>query len=279
MEQIIEKAKNTKKMFENYCIENEEWLDTKTLPLIPKNSKKEAVLIEFRTLKHLYFLIRNSIRVLGDEWCHTIICGDDNFNFIENIVNRINRPIKIIKLEKKNVSRLEYSLMLLKSDFYKNLRGDYLLIYQEDTIIFKKIPNDFLNYDFIGAPIPGTKNLFNGGFSIRNRLKMYQICLKYYDPILSRMEKTKQYLEKKEKELIKKNINFKVNKKFIFLYKIEECLLEDILLCKRCTKLPSFEKSLKFSVESYPFNKPIGGHQFWYAIEDIELWLDNNLKN
>ena len=52
----------------------------------------------------------------------------------------IGRQIRIIKIEKDNLTRLEYSIMLLNSKFYEQFYGEYLLIYQEDTILFRDIP-------------------------------------------------------------------------------------------------------------------------------------------
>ena len=45
---------------------------------------KETVLIEFRPLPNLEFLIRNTIIKLKD-WNHTVVCGNINYNFIKNI--------------------------------------------------------------------------------------------------------------------------------------------------------------------------------------------------
>ena len=42
--------------------------------------------------------------------------------------------------------------------------------------------------------------------------------------------------------------------------------------------LPDFHKAKEFSVEKYYYDRPIGGHQFWYAVKNIDLWLDLNLK-
>tara|TARA_B100000767_G_scaffold42357_1_gene36132 strand:+ start:3648 stop:4487 length:840 start_codon:yes stop_codon:yes gene_type:complete len=277
--EILEKnIKRKKQIFQDYCIKNQSWIETFILPFIQKKSKKESILIEFRNLNHLDFIIRNCIRVLGNEWSHTIICGTENIKLIENIVQKINRPINIIKYNFKNISRLEYSLLLLNSDFYKQFHGEHLLFYQEDTIIFKNISNKFFTFDFIGAPVPNKKNLFNGGFSLRNKNKMIEICKQNYDKIIDKFQKSRLFLEKKEKILKKKYINFKINPKFKFLYFIEKFLLEDILICKKCTKLPTFSESRQFSVEKYNFKNPVGGHQFWYAIDNIELWLDINLK-
>ena len=82
--------------------------------------------IEFRNLPHIYFIIKNAIRVLDRGWSHTIVCGENNYNFILEIKERIGRDIKIIKIEQSNLTRLEYSLMLLKSSFGNNLWKIYI---------------------------------------------------------------------------------------------------------------------------------------------------------
>lgn len=273
----MEKIEQKTQIFKNYCINNNLWLNSKSLPFFNKSSKKETVIVEFRELPHLYFIIRNTIRVLNSDWSHTIICGTQNQNFINNIVKKINRNIRVIVVPRGNITRMEYSIMLLDSNFYKQFTGDYLLIYQEDSIIFREIPNKYFKFDFVGAPLPNIKNKFNGGFSLRNKKRMIEICEQYYDKLKGNFEKTKNYLEEKKKIIIESGENIN-DRKFLFLYKIEESLLEDILLCEKCINLPSFEEAREFSVEKYYFNNPVGGHQFWYSLKKVELWLEHNLK-
>ena len=274
----MEKVVNDRyRLFKKYCIQNTPWLEKQPLSRINFNKRKESVLIEFRQLPHLYFILRNTIRVLGSSWSHAV-CGNQNYDFVLDIV-KINRNIRIIKMDKDNLKRMEYSLMLLKSDFYKQFSGNYLLIYQEDTIIFRDIPNQYFLYDFVGAPLVNNKNAFNGGFSLRNRNKMIQICQNYFDMKKDRFERASIFLEEKIKYLNDNKINYKKNKEFIFLYKIEEALLEDLLLCEKCDSLPNFEMAKEFSVEKFYNKYPVGGHQFWYSLKDLVLWLDINLKN
>ena len=54
-------------------------------------------------------------------------------------MKKINRDIKIINLEKDGPTREEYSIMLMNYKFWEQFIGDKLLIYQEDSIIFKKL--------------------------------------------------------------------------------------------------------------------------------------------
>ena len=264
--------------FKEYCIQNTPWLEKQGLPLTYLKKEKETVLIEFRKLPHINFILRNTIRVLDSSWSHTIICGNKNYDFIKEIVDRINRKIRVIKLEKDNLTRMEYSIMLLTSDFYKQFTGKYLLIYQEDTIIFKDIPNKYFFYDFVGAPLPNNDKCFNGGFSLRNKDKMIKICETIFDRKKIKFQAAKNFLEEKIGYLYSKGIDYKKNKKLKFLYKIEESLLEDLLLCQNCNNLPDFKTAKDFSVEKYYTEHPIGGHQFWYSLKNVGLWLEVNLK-
>ena len=64
----------------------------KHIPLSFKIKKKclyEAVLIEFRILPHIEFIIRNAINKLGSKWSYTIICGELNYNLCKNISQKI----------------------------------------------------------------------------------------------------------------------------------------------------------------------------------------------
>lgn len=263
--------------FKNYCSKNEHWLETFNLPFIKQNNKKEAVFLEFRILPHIYFILRNAIRVLGSNWSHTIVCGKNNYNFMLGIKKRIGRDIRIIKIEQSNLTRLEYSLMLLKSNFWKQFYGKFILIHQEDSIVFRKIPENYFNYDYVGAPF-FNKMIGNGGFSLRNKDKMINICERYYDKYEKRMENSRIFLEQKINILKSKNIDYKTNPNLKFLYKIEKHLLEDVLICNKIKILPSFREAQEFSVEKYFFKNPVGGHQFWYAVKDVDTWLNLNLK-
>jgi hypothetical protein len=193
------------------------------------------------------------------------------------IRNKIGRAINIIKLDCHNMTRLKYSLLLLKSSFWEKFKGDFLLIYQEDSIIFKDIPNFYFHYDFVGAPFPN-KTVGNGGLSLRNKHKMIEICNSHYDSFEDKFEKARSFLEFQITTLENRGIDYKKDNRFLFLYQIEKSILEDVLLCKYIHKLPSFLKAMEFSVEKHFFKTPIGGHQFWYAINNVNYWLDINLK-
>jgi hypothetical protein len=164
---------NDKLCFRNIC-NIIHTLTTINIPSIKKQSIYEAVLIEFRILPHLDFLIKNTILHLGSEWSHTIICGPLNYNYMKNICNSISNNINVIQVPFNNLNQTTYSLLLASLQFWDLLHGNKILIYQEDSIIFKYNINDFLNWDYIGAPWFPTNNdtiklVGNGGFSLRDK--------------------------------------------------------------------------------------------------------------
>ena len=142
----------------------------------------EAVLIEFRILPHLEFLIRNSIYKLGSSWSQTIVCGNINYNFIIDICSKISPNIKVIKLDYNNITTTEYSKLLASIDFWNLFKGEKILIYQEDTCIFKTNINEFIMWDYIGAPWPDNNvyklSVGNGGLSLRSKQTMIDVINK-----------------------------------------------------------------------------------------------------
>lgn len=168
---------NPKQEFRYFCYRYLDYMRSIELPIINQNNYYEAVLIEYRRLPHLEFLIRNCIHKLGEEWSQTIVCGNLNYNYMLDVVKNIDRNIKVIKTDYDNVIPSQYNLMLSCTDFWKLFTGEKILIYQEDTFIFKNNIMDFIQWDYIGAPWPKCQNdtpncVGNGGLSLRSKSAM-----------------------------------------------------------------------------------------------------------
>jgi len=162
----------------------------KILPDIPKESKYEAVFLEFRSFPHIEFIIRNAIIKLGTEWAHTIICGNNNYTFMKDLCNELSVNINVIKLDINNIDDMEnYNKLLTSEMFWNLLKGEKILIHQEDSCIFKSNIQDFMRFDYIGAPWNTEKEWVqksglkiaagNGGFSLRTRKLMINIIQNY----------------------------------------------------------------------------------------------------
>jgi len=219
-----------------------------------KKNVKEAVLIDFRPLPNLEFILRNTIMKLP-EWNHTVVCGNVNYDFItkicKNICINIRSKINIIRLNIENIDQIQYNELMKSKHFWLNFKGEKILLYQEDSVLFHNHIESFLDYDYIGAPwvygIPKVKSLRggNGGFSLRTKSKMIE-CIEKRDP----------------------KDNSKFDSELVHHYK--NVIPEDIYFSKTISdlnigKLPSKDISNKFSQEYNLSPTPLGGHNFWYA--------------
>ena len=86
---------NPKIEFRYFCFRHLDIISKISIQDIKKELFYEAVLIEFRKLHHLEFLIRNCILKLGTNWSYTIVCGIENVDFIKAICSKISPNINI----------------------------------------------------------------------------------------------------------------------------------------------------------------------------------------
>jgi len=115
---------NNKEEFRNFLSKHINFIKDIKLPEFCENSFYESVLIEYRCLPHLEFLIRNTIIKLSEKWSHTVICGNLNYDFILNICCSISKKIKVIKTDYDNLYSSEYSKFLTSQDFWNLLVGE-----------------------------------------------------------------------------------------------------------------------------------------------------------
>jgi hypothetical protein len=202
--------------------------------------KYTAVIIEPRKHKAFEFVLKNFFENLSDEWGFIIFHGKDNKEYIENILyNNLmqfkNRIDKIIQLDTDNLTSSQYSNICKSPYFYKCIDTEVLLIFQTDTIIINKnIINDFLQYDYVGAPWIN-KLVGNGGLSLRKKSKMIEITEKV-------------------------NSQFTDNEDNYFCY-------QQIVQLNR----PLFEEAQRFSVETIFHEKSFGIHACWKHLNKYEL--------
>ena len=198
-----------------------------------KESNYETVFIDFRVLDHVEFLIRNVIYKFDENWCHTIVCGNDNYQYMKRLCDSISKNIKIIKLDIDNLNQKTYSDLLQTTEFWNLFDSEKIFLYQEDSIVFKNNIEDFLEFDWIGSPFYYTINKEkkiggNGG-----------CCLRTRDIMLKCLENEKPYFP------------------------------EDIYYCETIQKynlgkLPKFDIAIQFGEENINTNDiPFCGHQVW----------------
>jgi hypothetical protein len=196
-----------------------------------------AIIVEPRKHTALFFVLNNILTNLSDEWNIVICHGNQNIDFVMDIVQHklshfINR-ITCINLNVDNLTRDQYSNLLIQPSFYEMIPTETFLIFQTDSIILSKnkdIINEFLEYDYVGAPWDhcpvASEQIGNGGFSLRRKSVMLDIIA------------TVPY----------------------------DTFAEDVYFCYHPTKKmhkPSFEKAKSFSVETLFHSAPFGCHRPW----------------
>lgn len=245
--------------FRYTCLKYNDFIKHIPIPKIPIKSHYEAVLIEFREFPHLEFLIRNAILKLGDAWAFTIICGNINYKFMFEMCNRISTNINIIKVNIDNMLPYQYNKFLTSKSFWDTLEGEKILIYQEDSMIFKKLDDRFLQYDYIGAPFPKYQNdtpncVGNGGLSLRSKTIMIKIISSISVKKTVFNSSTLDYMNSQ-------NLSFPP---------------EDVYFSKNAQEygigvVADYDTASLFSSEAIYNENSFGGHKFWIS--------NNNWKN
>jgi hypothetical protein len=270
-------VQNNKIKYRALCLEYIDYIRKIQLNNIQQNSNYESVLVEFRILPHIEFIIRNTIHKLGDKWSHTIVCGNLNYNFMNNLCSEINTNIKIIKLNYDNLTQNEYSNLLCTTDFWELFIGEKVLIYQEDSCIFKQNIDEFMQWDFIGAPFAKKGNnapnkVGNGGFSLRTRKIMLDVINK---------------IKLEDTEICSSTLNYMKS------VGLKDCP-EDIYFCKNMLqfnigKVAEWNAAFEFSTELVYNPNSLGGHCFWLRdhnwkqrvidLIDENIYIKNNCNS
>lgn len=231
------------------------------LPKIKKKSFYEAVFIEFRILPHIEFIIRNAILKLGSEWSFTIICGIDNYEYMYSISKNIDKNINIICLDYTNLLPEDYNNLLTSESFWNILTGEKILIYQEDSLIFRNNIKPFLTYDFVGAPFTKSSNdtpncVGNGGLSLRTKMKMIEIIKKFRLEDLKLNSSTIAYMQLMNLNVAPEDVYFSKN--------MQEFNIGDVA---------DWDTAYKFSSEQVFNSESFGGHKFWISNKDWKTFL------
>ena len=223
------------------------------IPEFIQGNELETVFIEFRKFPHVEFLIRNTILKLNNKWSHTIICGNTNYKLMKKICKKISPNIKILKTDYDNLNPSEYSKFLASMDFWDLLHGEKILIYQEDSLIFKDNINDFLKFDFIGAPFPKSENdtpnsVGNGGLSLRSKSIMKQIINNVSIDETNLEDSTLKYMTLTNSYIPPEDVYFSKNMQELNIGKVAD-----------------WKYAFKFSSERIYNPNSFGGHKFWLS--------------
>ena len=134
-----------------------------------ETSKLCMLFIEFRPMDIIKYNLWNIANVYGGGDTSLVIVhsGENRDMIMETTKDWKN--VKYIQAFETNKDVNAYSKLLVSHEFWdKFSEYDYVLTNQWDSYIFKKIPEQFFKYDFVGAP--------TGHFYIIDRGRLINIC-------------------------------------------------------------------------------------------------------
>ncbi|KAL8866052.1 MAG: hypothetical protein Q9174_006524 [Haloplaca sp. 1 TL-2023] len=150
------------------------------------STTKVAAIVETRPLGNLVPTILAFNSVLGRTWPLRVFHGPLNARLLESSLP-IQRLVEEGKLTLSALpDRFDFTKYAGVSPFFADpwlweqlAPANHVFIFQADSTICansRRKVEDFLEYDFIGAPInPGYGQGYNGGISLRNREKMLEV--------------------------------------------------------------------------------------------------------
>lgn len=238
-------------IFNNHLKEITKLLSNKNIRNIKKSieCKYNAVLIENRQDNRIEPVLLNLLYFTNEEIGVQIFYNEENEDFIKNIINKYNlQNISLIKMSYSKFDINIYQDFVFSKEFYDNIHGEKILIFQTDSLIFKEFDMNYFNYDFVGAvwnePTmrqPTLAKFFkdklpigNGGFNIRDVKKCKMIAGELFNY---------------------KRPPMNINEDNVYSYILQEKYTS--------LNLPSIEDAMYFSVETIKHNDPMAMHAFY----------------
>lgn len=141
-------------IIENYLIQQSHLINKyyNKKPKNISNSNNYAVIIEPRSEHHLLDAVcKNVMYFLPSDW-NLIV-----YSFDENKVREKIKNIDFIfyKTSKSSFTLEEYSDLMMTEEFWNNIPGENVLIFQTDSYITRYFTNDYINklikYPFVGS--------------------------------------------------------------------------------------------------------------------------------
>jgi hypothetical protein len=142
----------------------------------PINSNFLAIIIETRKLEHLDWVTDTVKHFIN--WPIRFFCSHESYNCISDV-------------EKSIIPKsIDYSNILKDKEFWKDIEYEHILVFQHDSFVLRKGIEEFLQYDYIGAPwywaygdyrdkrykdLKDFKKGGNGGFSLRKKSAMMKL--------------------------------------------------------------------------------------------------------
>jgi hypothetical protein len=211
-----------------YGYELEHFWDTHQPPQI---SNKAFVIVERRCHPNLEFVLHNMF-YFGRDWSIYLFCSEQNYEFCKGICGKNRNTVNIIPIFDKVVSAeegvREYNQLLQEYSFWQRVQAEHICVMETDCYLRKPIPEELLEYDYVGTPWGWDLSSPGGsGLTLRRRSAMLKICL-----------------ASKKTEM-------------------QDSFVAQGIVEQGLTWLPAKPYGVATFVESYFTDDPVGVHQWW----------------
>jgi hypothetical protein len=164
--------------FNNFVESTKEFVLKYPIRKVNDNPTYYAVIVEPRKHRNFEYVCKNILRFTGEHWGLHIFHGTQNEAFVKSALRGVSNVI-YTNLGVANLNTGSYNNLLSNPNkFYDKIKSDYFLVFQTDACLLREGIDEFMQYDYVGAP--WDRNRFgNGGLSIRSKKMCIQICKTY----------------------------------------------------------------------------------------------------
>ena len=209
---------------------------------IHKITDKHCVIVEPRCHSRLIIVIKNFMYLLQKRGYGLVVFhSKENEQLLKEGLQGWPNVIFIV-ISQGNFDVSQYNDLLCSPPFWRtlsNIGSKHALMFQIDTVLLKDSIDDFLEYDYIGAPWVVKwlgLDIGNGGLSLRNVMTMCMIT-----------EQCPRTIQTNRGEQF-------INNEDVYFSFYLKCSVPSV-------SVPSVETALKFSIETIFYDDPCGMHQ------------------
>jgi hypothetical protein len=244
--------------------ENTTWAET---------SKLCMLFIEFRSMDILKYNLWNIANVYGGgDTSLVIVHSGEN----RDMIMQVTKDWKNVRYEQvfeRNTDVNEYSRLLTSVSFWEKFKShEHVLINQWDSYIFRRIPEHFFEYDYVGSPCGHYYVIFNNQLvNICHMTCECPRCLHGDHPF-----KENNFISHPDK-IFMFNGGFSLRKvKTMFDFcnvKPWRGEPEDVYFCISTLSRPTRDEAREFGVQDFKYDGvPVGCHQIWLRQDDDYIY-------
>lgn len=139
--------------FNNFVQSTKEVVLKYPIRKVNNNPTYYAVIVEPRKHQNFEYVCKNILRFTGEHWGLHIFHGTQNEAFVKSALRGVSNVI-YTNLGVANLNTRSYNNLLSNpNQFYDKIKSDYFLVFQTDACLLREGIDEFMQYDYVGAPL------------------------------------------------------------------------------------------------------------------------------